>query len=217
MSSSKEEDLISRKNSSDFPLICVTGPMAAGKNAAGDILLKKGFAVTDADIIAHRAVENAKEKILAEFGTLAAQKNISLLNEDGTINRRAVGALIFGDEDLVARQEAIVYPEINFLLEQFIQEHKDCPVAVNATVLYKVPLIKRMDFVLFVDAPVFIRFFRALKRDRMKPKQILDRFARQKNLFAKYKNSNADIRRVWNTGTIESLEKKIDSVLTKCR
>lgn len=195
-------------------ILCVTGPMAAGKNAAADILEQKGFACVDADIVAHKAIENSKQKILEEFGPLAAQKNITLLNPDGTINRRNLGAILFTDKTLIEKQESIVYPEVNALLEQFIEQNKGRNIVINATLLYKVPLIKKMDFVLFIDAPRFLRLKRALKRDKLSVKQILQRFSAQNNLFAKYKISNADIRRVWNTGSRKSLEKKIEKFLT---
>lgn len=195
-------------------ILCVTGPMAAGKNAAADILEQKGFACVDADIVAHKAIENSKQKILEEFGPLAAQKNITLLNPDGTINRRNLGAILFTDKTLIEKQESIVYPEVNALLEQFIEQNKGRNIVINATLLYKVPLIKKMDFVLFIDAPRFLRLKRALKRDKLSVKQILQRFSAQNNLFAKYKISNADIRRVWNTGSRKSLKKKIEKFLT---
>lgn len=198
-------------------LLCVTGPMAAGKNAASSILESKGFATIDADIVAHTAIENAKEKILQEFGDIAKQQNINLLNNDSSINRRALGQIVFSDASLIAKQESIVYPEINLLLEQFINDNKDKNVVINATVLYKVPLVSKMDCILYIDSPSIIRFFRAKKRDGMSYKNILSRFKMQKNLFAKYKESNADTRRVWNIGSREQLEKKIDHFLAECR
>ena len=44
-------------------ILCVTGPMAAGKNAACSILEEKGFLSIDADLAGHTAAENAKKKI----------------------------------------------------------------------------------------------------------------------------------------------------------
>lgn len=191
--------------------------MAAGKNAASDILISKGFVSVDADVVAHTAVENSKDKILSTFGPLAKEKNISLLNKDGTVNRRALGSLIFTDSSLVKKQEEIVFPEINVLLNKFIEENKGHDIVINATVLYKVPLIKKIDHVLFIDTPYLKRLIRAKKRDNIPLKQIASRFSQQKRLFAKYKSANADTVRVWNTGTRLSLEKKIDKFLTKCR
>ena len=194
-------------------IICVTGPMAAGKNLASSILEEKGLASVDADELAHRAVENARDKIIKEFGSLAKEKGISLLNKDGTLNRRQLGALIFSDKALVKKQEDIVYPEINSLFDEFIQSHQGQDVIINATVLYKVPLIKKVDCIIYIDAPVLQRLFRASRRDHIPLRQIRQRFRQQRHLFSKYSSQNADIYRVWNTGTRRSLEKKLMSVL----
>jgi len=194
-------------------IICVTGPMAAGKNAAAEILEKKGLPQVDADLLGHVAIENQKDAILKTFGDLAKEQGINLLAEDGKINRRALGSLVFQSPELIKMQENLVYPEINRLFDQFLDDHKGQDVVINATVLYKVPLISKVDVVLFVDCPVLKRFFRARKRDGIKAKFILARFKAQKNLFAKYKNTVADTRRVWNIGSFSNLERKIDSFL----
>ena len=198
-------------------ILCVTGPMAAGKNAASSILEKKGFACVDADLLVHQAVENAKEEILANFGSLADEKGLPLLTENGHINRRNLGALIFQSPELIKKQEDIVYPILNGLFEDFMEENKGRNLVINATVLYKVPLIKKVDSVLFIDAPMLQRLFRAKRRDGMSLKLILQRFKAQRNLFAKYKKSVADTVRVGNTGSIKKLEWKIDKFLTERR
>ncbi|MBR1913180.1 MAG: dephospho-CoA kinase [Treponema sp.] len=191
--------------------------MAAGKNAASEILESKGFAAIDADIVAHAAVDNARDDIVQAFGSIAKEKKIELLTADGTINRRALGSIVFSNKTLIEKQESIVYPEINRLLEQFIQQHGNANVVINATVLYKVPLIHKMDRILYIDSPAVLRFLRAKKRDGMKAIHILARFKMQHNLFTKYKKANADTRRVWNIGSREQLEKKIDCFLAESR
>ena len=198
-------------------ILCVTGPMAAGKNAASSILEKKGFACVDADLLVHQAVENAKEEILASFASLADEKSLPLLRENGHINRRNLGALIFQSPELIKKQEDIVYPILNGLFEDFMEENKGRNLVINATVLYKVPLVKKVDSVLFIDAPLLQRLFRAKKRDGMSLKLILQRFKAQRNLFAKYKKSVADTVRVGNTGSMKKLEWKIDKFLTERR
>lgn len=187
--------------------------MAAGKNLASEILSEKGFACVDADVLTHAAVENEKDKILGEFSSLAEEKKISLLTEDGKINRRSLGSLIFADPALVKKQEDIVYPEVSRLFEDFIRENMGKSIVINATLLYKVPVMEKVDSVLFVDAPLIKRFIRAKKRDGMCAKDIIRRFKNQEKLFAKYKKSNADTVRVWNVGSRASLERKIDSFL----
>lgn len=199
-------------------ILCVTGPMAAGKNVAASILEKKGFAAVDADVLGHRAVKECTEQILCEFSDEAQKRGVSLLSSDGTLNRRVLGSIVFESRELLARQEQIVYPVIRRLLAEFIRENAGKDIAVNATVLYKLPDMQNIiERILYIDALLPLRFIRAMKRDKTGIIQICRRFSSQKNLFAKYKNTNTDIRRVWNTGTRQSLERKIEKFLSECR
>lgn len=199
-------------------ILCVTGPMAAGKNVAASILEKKGFAAVDADVLGHKAVKECTEQILCEFSDEAQKRGVSLLSSDGTLNRRVLGSIVFESQELLARQEQIVYPVIRRLLAEFIRENIGKDIAVNATVLYKLPDMQNIiERILYIDAPLPLRFIRAMKRDKTGIIQIYRRFSSQKNLFAKYKNTNTDIRRVWNTGTRQSLERKIEKFLSDCR
>lgn len=191
-------------------VLCVTGPMAAGKNAASSILEAMGFISVDADLIGHDAVEICKEKILEEFSSLAEKNKIQLLNPDGTISRKNLGRLVFKDKRLVKKQEQIVFPYINSVLEKFIDENSEKNIAVNATVLYKVNAIKKIEKILFIDSPVFTRFFRARKRDRMSALQILERFFSQRFLFRQYKKTGIEIFRIMNCGNVRALQKKIE-------
>lgn len=196
-------------------VIGLTGPMCAGKNMAADILEKRGFAVVDADKIAHKALEDVRSEVLAAFGSLAAGRGTALENPDGSINRRALGSLIFSDPELLARHESIIYPRINFLLDRFIDENRDRPVVINAPLLHKSPILGRCDFVIFVDANAIVRFFRAIRRDRMPISQIFARFSAQKHLFAQYLSKDVDILRVRNTGSIGALEKRLSKLLSQ--
>ena len=196
-------------------VLCVTGPMAAGKNAATSILESMGFASIDADLIGHDAVEICKEKILEEFSSLAQKNKIQLLNPDGKINRKNLGQLIFKDKMLVKKQEDIVFPYINSVLEKFIDDNSEKNIAVNATVLYKVNAMKKIDKILFIDSPAFVRFLLAKKRDRMKSLQIIERFFSQRFLFSQYKKTGIEIFRIINCGNLSSLQKKIERVVFK--
>ena len=148
-------------------ILCVTGPMAAGKNVAASILEKKGFAAIDADVLGHRAVKECTEQILCEFSDEAQKRGVSLLSSDGTLNRRVLGSIVFESRELLARQEQIVYPVIRRLLAEFIRENAGKDIAVNATVLYKLPDMQNIiERILYIDAPLPLRFIRAMKRDK---------------------------------------------------
>jgi dephospho-CoA kinase len=197
-------------------VIALTGPIAAGKNAAGDALERQGFACVDADSLVHGIIEEKQEDILGAFLPLARERGIDILR-DGKIDRKALGSVLFGNPEALALQESIVHPEVEKKTRGFLEAHKDRPCAVNATVLYKTPgLLRQCDRVLYIDAPKILRFFRVRRRNRLPPIQILQRIRSQSKLFSQYKTVHADIYRVWNIGDLRSLERKIGEFLTHC-
>ena len=194
-------------------ILAVTGSMAAGKNYVSNLLEKKGFLAIDADKCVHQAIEEAKDQILEAFLPIAKEKNIQIQNPDGTINRKNLGSILFSDEKLLQKQESIVHPKVNEIFNRFIDENPEKNIVLNATVLYKTPVIKRCDAIIFVKAPIITRFFRAKRRDNLPSREIFKRFASQFKIFAKYKFLKSDIYIIWNIGKSNKLEKKLDKIL----
>ncbi|WP_296333905.1 dephospho-CoA kinase [uncultured Treponema sp.] len=174
--------------------ICVTGQMAAGKNFVCSLFEKEGFVSLDLDKTAHEAISLCKAQILSGFGEIAREKGISLLKEDGSLDRRELGRLVFSSPELLARQESIVYPKIIELTNQFIENNSGKPVILNATVLFKTPeLLAKCGKIFFVKANFLKRLARAKKRDGLPLRQILARFKSQKNLFREYKKAASEL------------------------
>ena len=194
-------------------ILAVTGSMAAGKNYVSNLLEKKGFLAIDADKCVHQAIEEAKNQILEAFLPIAKEKNIQIQNPEGTINRKNLGSILFSDEKLLQKQEAIVHPKVNEIFNRFIDENPEKNIVLNATVLYKTPVINRCDAIIFVKAPIITRFFRTKRRDNLPSREIFKRFASQFKIFAKYKFLKSDIYSIWNIGKSNKLEKKLDKIL----
>lgn len=198
-------------------ILCVTGPMAAGKNAVCRILEERGFIALDADRQVHGAIEKAAPEIIKTFSNEAKAQNITLTDENGRINRRELGRLLFTSKELLSKQESIVYPVIIEETKNFIQKQQelksDADIILNATVLYKTPeLLNLCKYIIYVDAPKITRIVRALKRDRMPLRQILSRFASQKNLFSEYKKTGVPIIKITNAGSEKKLKSAIKSL-----
>ncbi|MCI6983889.1 MAG: dephospho-CoA kinase [Treponema porcinum] len=198
-------------------ILCVTGPMAAGKNAVCRILEERGFIALDADKQVHGAIEKAAPEIIKTFSNEAKAQNITLTDENGRINRRELGRLLFTSKELLSKQESIVYPVIIEETKRFIQKQQelksDADIILNATVLYKTPeLLNLCKYIIYVDAPKITRIVRSLKRDRMPLRQILGRFASQKNLFSEYKKTGVPIIKITNAGSEKKLETSIKSL-----
>lgn len=191
----------------------VVGKMASGKNYVSSVLEEMEFLSIDADKCVHQAIEQSKEKILEAFLPFANEKNINLLNEDGTIARKNLGKLLFSDKKLLQKQESIIHPEVNLIFEDFIASNPNKNIVLNATLLYKTPVVNKCDAIIFVKAPFIVRFFRAKRRDNLNSMQILLRFWSQIKIFAKYKILNSDIYSIWNLGNAENLKKQLQKIL----
>lgn len=202
-----------KKSQKNRLILAVTGSMAAGKNYVSNLLEKKGFLAIDADKCVHQAIEEAKDQILEAFLPIAKEKNIQIQNPEGTINRKNLGSILFSDEKLLEKQESIVHPKVNEIFNRFIDENPEKNIVLNATVLYKTPVIKRCDAIIFVKAPIITRFFRAKRRDNLPSREIFKRFASQFKIFAKYKFLKSDIYIIWNIGKSNKLERKLDKIL----
>lgn len=188
--------------------------MAAGKNAAAALLEKKGFACVDFDSLVHTAITDCTPRILETFTPIAAAQRITLQNPDGTLNRRALGAVIFKDKTLVARQESIVFPKVIELAYAFMESHKAQNIGFNATVLFKIPeLMKKCSAIIFVTSPLIKRLLRAKKRDALPLKNILARFNTQKTLLEDYKKTGIPISKVNNSSTLKNLEKQLEKAV----
>lgn len=196
-------------------IIGLTGKMCAGKNKAAQMLECMGCAVIDADTLVHTALENAKSQIVQTFEKTACKKNICLLDGDGNINRRELGKLLFSDKKLLTLHEKIIHPMVDILLNQFIDSHPAQHVILNATVLYKTPIIKKCDFIIYIDAPFLVRLKRAKKRDSLPTLQILQRFFAQSQLFTQHKKRNADIFKVKNSFQAEKMYKELEILLKR--
>ena len=178
-------------------IIAVVGPMAAGKNYICSQMQAQGWAAVDADLLVHDAIELVKERILDTFIPYAEEQNIKLTKSDGSIDRRALGQLLFSFPDLLKVQESMVYPIIIQRINEFIEIHEK--TIINATVLYKTPeLLKRCQKILFVTAPFLTRLRRARKRDHLSYRQIFRRFHAQRHLLEDYQKTGIPIEIINN-------------------
>lgn len=177
---------------------CVTGPMAAGKNFVCANMVREDarLAAIDLDKTAHAVIERVSDQIFSAFEEEARSRGIRLRNQDGSLNRRAMGRLVFSEPELLARHEAIVYPKVVECALQFVRENEahGKSTLINAAVLYKTPeLLDLCDRIYFVTAPFVTRLVRARRRDGLPLAQILSRFWSQRRLLSAYKKTGKEI------------------------
>jgi len=95
-------------------VIGLTGAIATGKSAVSRRLQRLGASAINCDLLGHQAYlpgKPAYQKLITEFGE-------SILSEDETINRRALGSIVFSDKSKLKRLNEIVWPEIARMVEE---------------------------------------------------------------------------------------------------
>lgn len=182
-------------------IICVAGPIAAGKNYVCSLLEGRGFLCVDADILIHQIIQEKAQEILAAFEAEASAAGIELRGTEKGIDRRALGRLLFGRPELLEKQEKILYPEFERRVIEFIEGQKSAAAAndsekeirgivINAALIYKTPaILARCQKIIYVDAPIFLRAARIRRRDGLPFLQIFRRISSQKNLLKNCRNA----------------------------
>lgn len=179
---------------SNLNCICVTGKMASGKNFICYKLMQRlrndGWTCVDADSLVHKAIDTdeAITAILDVFNKIAKEQKLSLQYQNGKINRKMLGKLIFSNPKFVKMQEDIVYPIVTRMAEEFIQ--KNPKTIINATLLYKTPqLLQKCQAVIYIKSTIIKQIYRAQKRDNLEINQIINRLKNQKSLLQNYKDN----------------------------
>ena len=187
-------------------LIGLTGKYCAGKNLAALFLAKHSLPVLDVDKLGHEVIEMEKKALLARFGE-------DILGNDGLINRKRLGAKVFGKKEELAALEEIVHPRVNQETLVWIESRKEKICVINAALLHRSSAFKALDALIIVEAPFIVRLLRARKRDNLPWLVLIKRFRSQRKFNPQYFKGKTDIYRVSNLGR-NRLEKRIDEILS---
>ena len=142
-------------------IIGVTGGLGTGKSTVAGMFKRLGAVVLDADHMAHHIMEPKRlawRQIIQTFGG-------GVLNEDETINRRRLAALVFGDDAKRRQLERIVHPHVLREIKQTLHRLRRAR-KVRAVVL-DVPLLLEVGAQRFVDALIVVAASPEAARERL--------------------------------------------------
>ncbi|MDO8476413.1 MAG: dephospho-CoA kinase [Candidatus Rokubacteria bacterium] len=192
-----------------FLLVGLTGSIATGKSTVSRMFAHLGARVLDADLLAREVVmpgQAAHARIVEEFGPQVVQ-------EDGSLDRKALGAVVFADAAKRKRLEEITHPAIGLRQQRILsvldEEAFEGVVIWDAALLFEGGGVAKMDRVVVVYADPEIERRRLMERDGLSDTDARARIASQMPIAEKAKLADHVID---NSGTREETERQVRTV-----
>jgi dephospho-CoA kinase len=185
-----------------IPVIGLTGGIGAGKSTVTQMLEALGSSVIDADRVGHQVYLPdlpAWREIVGAFGE-------SVLNADRTINRPALGRVVFADPEALRTLNGIVHPKMFDRMAELIAELRERggtrAIVVEAAVLIEAnwqPLVDQVWVVVASEAAVIERL---AKQRKLSSEQVRARIAAQLSDDERLKHAHVVIR---NDGALDGV------------
>lgn len=164
--------------SSKTIVLGLTGQTGAGKTTLSNWLREKKIPVIDADQVARDVVAKGT-KCLSQ---LALEFSCMILNIDGTLNRKALGNIVFKDREKLRTLNRITFPYIIDAIEEKIESYKraeELLVVLDAPTLFESGADKFCDKIVSVIAPEELRRNRIMQRDSLNSDEAMNRIHSQ--------------------------------------
>jgi len=156
--------------------IGLTGNIGSGKTTVSKIFEVLGVPVFYADDAAKTVMVNDRElidSIRSAFGNEA-------YFPDGALNRKHIAAIVFNNEEQLAKLNALVHPATFRAFDAWVSGIKNVPyVLKEAALLFESDSYKMCDRTIMVAAPLEMRINRVIKRDGLSREEIEKREAQQ--------------------------------------
>lgn len=192
-------------------IVGITGGIASGKSTVSEMLKGYGLKIIDADKIA-RQVSDDKEIldiIRDKFGN-------DIFEDDGSLNRKKLGNLVFTDCKLLNTLNRIMLPEIRKRILSEIKRLKDSgekACVLDAALLIEDNYTEITDIVVIVHVPEKIQVKRLMKRNGFSESEALSRVRSQMPYKEKIKYANYVIDNSYNIEyTYEQVNKIVSDI-----
>ena len=192
-----------------FLLVGLTGNISTGKSTVSRMLAHLGCKIIDADQLAREVVmpgQPAHAAIVAEFGR-------EVLQDDGYLDRKKLGALVFAQPERRRRLEAITHPAVRTRFQRILAVYEE--EAFEGIVIWDVPLLmegggdKDMDRVVVVSSDEATQLDRLMARDGSTEPEARARMTSQMPLAEKARRAHHVID---NSGDRAATERQVRAV-----
>lgn len=160
-----------RREPPDLITIGLTGGIASGKSTVSAMLHELGAHILDADKVGHQAYEPGTkvwEGVVAAFGQ-------EVVGENGAIDRKKLGPIVFADPEALKRLNAIVHPRMKEMMAEMLDElRREAKVRVTiveAAILIEANWQSLVDEIWMTAAPEGVAKERLVSRNGFSPEE----------------------------------------------
>jgi dephospho-CoA kinase len=191
----------------------LTGGIASGKSAVLAVFRDEGVASVDADEVAREVVRPGTDGLAAIVSTFGSE----VLAPDGTLDRKKLGALVFGDESKRRALNGIVHPRVALATQAHFAEHAQRGASLgcyDAALLVESGAAAMFRPLVVVAAPRALQHARLMSRDELTAAEADARLDAQAPLEAKL--AAADFV-IWNDGDLALVQQRARDALAQVR
>lgn len=188
-------------------VIGLTGGTGTGKTSVSKVFEDAGFEVINYDLVTRRIYSKGSDclnEVVSAFGK-------GILTEDGDLDRRKLGEVVFSDRESLDILNKIVYKYIVSLTADKISGSKGKKLLLDAPTLFESGLNEKCDLIVGVIAKKDIRIKRVTLRDNLSPQRVEERIQSQKS--DEFYRDNCDYI-IENNGSIEELNEQVKLILS---
>jgi dephospho-CoA kinase len=183
--------------------IALTGGISTGKSTVCNLFKLHGFLTIDADIIAHRLLDENSNKIASMFGEQYVQ--------NGKVLRKELGKIIFSNEENKLKLEALLHPLIKeqIIKESKIFEEQNKPYFVDIPLFFEkmsYPIPKS----LVIYTPKELQIQRLMKRDNIDENEAKLKISNQMDIEEKRKLADMVID---NSQNLKHLQNEVERII----
>lgn len=185
-------------------VIGLTGRACAGKNQYASEFAEFGCTIVDVDLLGHQALEESKNELLKTFGNEVVK--------EGRVNRKALGTLVFSDPSKLRSLERITHPVMVQACKTLIEDactDGSPALVLNAALLSRMGLDRLCDQVLFIKAPLLLRYRRCAQREGLSLRRFLQRERAQKDISVVSLRRNIGLKILHNTGSKALIHRQV--------
>jgi len=189
--------------------VALTGGIASGKTTVAEMFKSLGVPLIDSDLLAHQALMPQGEvyqEVLAQFGS-------EILNDDRTINRGRLGAIVFGNSARLQSLNSIVHPVVIRNIDVLVAEYRTLGhkvVLIDIPLLYEAGKADDYDMVILVHIPVDLQKKRLCDRNReLSGAEVEKRLGAQLPIDVKAERAHFVVD---NSGTIEQTRAQVEKI-----